>query len=44
VIPAGTVKETKPKPTTAPAAAAAGKAPAAPADKPADVASIPEKK
>jgi parvulin-like peptidyl-prolyl isomerase len=47
VIPAGTVKESKPKVPASlapPAAAAAGKAPATPADKPADVASIPEKK
>jgi hypothetical protein len=46
VIPAGTVKETKPKvpASLAPPAAAADKAPAKPADKPADVASIPEKK
>ncbi len=50
VIPAGSVKEAKPKPnaapTTAPAtpAAAAEKAPDKSADKPAEIASVPEKK
>ncbi len=48
VIPAGTVKETKPAAKPAPAAvtppAAADKAPDKPADKPADVAAVPEKK
>jgi parvulin-like peptidyl-prolyl isomerase len=48
VIPAGTVKETKPVAKPAPAAvtppAAAEKAPEKPADKPADVAAVPEKK
>jgi parvulin-like peptidyl-prolyl isomerase len=40
VIPAGTVKEAKPKAKTAPAAATADKAP----EKPAELASVPEKK
>jgi len=41
VIPAGTVKEAKPKITTA---AVADKAPAKPAEKPAESAAVPEKK
>ena len=44
VIPAGTVKEAKPKAKTAPAAATADKAPEKPAEKPAELASVPEKK
>jgi hypothetical protein len=44
VIPAGTVKETKPKAAAPVQAPAAEKAPDKPAEKPADVAAVPEKK